>query len=250
MKLAGALESSHREGVLHRDVKPENVMLSAWGEPHLGDFGIAVGEGCVRDGRRQGHGDPRARRARAARRTVARPVERPLRLGVDALRAARRGARLLGRGRRHDCAALEADRSRLSTRSPTARRAIRSCRRPRARVAEGSERSSRLCGRIRPATAGDTAGVRPGDHQDAGHSRVEPIALVSGPCRPRAAVTACDATAPAAPASAAPRRPACSAEPARPGDGAARVGHWPLRRRRWRERGVCGSAPACPRPAR
>ena len=46
VKLAGALESSHREGVLHRDVKPENVMLSAWGEPHLGDFGIAVVKGA------------------------------------------------------------------------------------------------------------------------------------------------------------------------------------------------------------
>ena len=46
VKLAGALESSHREGVLHRDVKPENVMLSAWSEPHLGDFGIARVQGA------------------------------------------------------------------------------------------------------------------------------------------------------------------------------------------------------------
>ncbi len=46
VKLAGALESSHREGVLHRDVKPENILLSAWGEPHLGDFGIARVKGA------------------------------------------------------------------------------------------------------------------------------------------------------------------------------------------------------------
>lgn len=41
VKLAGALEAAHRAGVLHRDVKPENVMVSAYGEPELGDFGIA-----------------------------------------------------------------------------------------------------------------------------------------------------------------------------------------------------------------
>ncbi|MGZ4585028.1 MAG: protein kinase domain-containing protein [Mycobacterium sp.] len=41
VKLAGALEAAHAAGILHRDVKPGNILLSAYGEPELTDFGIA-----------------------------------------------------------------------------------------------------------------------------------------------------------------------------------------------------------------
>lgn len=45
IKIGKALAVAHRTGVLHRDVKPANIMISAYGEPALGDFGIARIEG-------------------------------------------------------------------------------------------------------------------------------------------------------------------------------------------------------------
>lgn len=41
IKVAGALETAHRAGMLHRDVKPQNILLSQYGEPALADFGVA-----------------------------------------------------------------------------------------------------------------------------------------------------------------------------------------------------------------
>jgi eukaryotic-like serine/threonine-protein kinase len=42
VKIADALAEAHQLGVLHRDVKPANLLISRWGEPQLADFGLAV----------------------------------------------------------------------------------------------------------------------------------------------------------------------------------------------------------------
>ena len=42
IKIADALSHSHALGVMHRDVKPANILQSRFGEPALADFGLAV----------------------------------------------------------------------------------------------------------------------------------------------------------------------------------------------------------------
>ena len=39
--LAGALSYAHARGIVHRDVKPANILVKADGEARLGDFGVA-----------------------------------------------------------------------------------------------------------------------------------------------------------------------------------------------------------------
>ncbi len=45
-RLAEGLQHAHDRGVLHRDVKPSNVLISADGQPLLLDFNVSQGAGC------------------------------------------------------------------------------------------------------------------------------------------------------------------------------------------------------------
>jgi WD40 repeat protein len=42
--VAGALDHAHEHGVIHRDLKPDNIMLDGQGQPHIMDFGLAKRE--------------------------------------------------------------------------------------------------------------------------------------------------------------------------------------------------------------
>ena len=41
IKLARTVQFAHEHGILHRDIKPGNILLDKKGEPHLTDFGLA-----------------------------------------------------------------------------------------------------------------------------------------------------------------------------------------------------------------
>ena len=45
IQIGSAVETSHRGGVLHRDIKPQNILTDSYGEPVLTDFGIATTKG-------------------------------------------------------------------------------------------------------------------------------------------------------------------------------------------------------------
>ena len=57
VRVASALESAHRVGIIHRDVKPANILITDYGTPVLTDFGISIGDDGVAEAT-MFHGDP------------------------------------------------------------------------------------------------------------------------------------------------------------------------------------------------
>ncbi|MGN8025481.1 serine/threonine-protein kinase [Microbacterium sp. 22242] len=45
IQIAGAIETTHKAGILHRDIKPANILVTEYGKPKLTDFGISAATG-------------------------------------------------------------------------------------------------------------------------------------------------------------------------------------------------------------
>ena len=163
-ELAGALAHAHAHGVVHRDVKPDNIWLAGDGTAALGDFGIALSadEAPADGGALTGTPLYMAPEQAHGRRGVG-PAERPLRARRDALRAALR-APAVRRRLRGGGGAAPARRTRAAV-APRGRRAARA-RRARARAAR---QGARAPGPASAAAVRDRlGGGRPGSRRRGG----------------------------------------------------------------------------------
>ena len=154
VQVAGALETAHRCGILHRDVKPGNILLTEYGEPALTDFGIARIAGGFETATGVVMGSPAFTAPEVLQGAGADRGLRRLRSGCHAvLRDHRsRGVRTPQRGK--GCRPVSADREGADPGPARGGHPRRRVRRPRAGHVTRDRRPSRYRGRVRRACCG------------------------------------------------------------------------------------------------